>query len=115
MARLEETGGLELRPEGWTGEPLAITVRGDAVTVCPMCRFGIDYTTTADEAEALAAADLVFARPVRDLADFVAGRAVATVSRRRWLGLKAGWDVRFTPAAAAGLRSPGVRVFRWTL
>jgi hypothetical protein len=113
-ADLAERGIVELRPVGWVGEPLAVTVRGDTVTLHPLCPFGLDYSTTASVEEARAEPGRVFARPLGGLADFLGGRAVVTVRRRRWLGFKAGWDVAFARAAdAPGAEAAGAEVIAW--
>jgi len=113
-AELAAAGAVEIAPRGWGGAPFGIAARGDTVTLRPLCRFGLDYITTAPAAEVAADPARVFARPVGDIADFVAGRTVVAVRRLRWLGLKAGWDVRFAPAAEAeAARARGAEVIAW--
>jgi len=51
---------------------------------------------------------------IEAIADFVAGRTVVSVARRRWWFLKAGWCVGFIPAAEAEeARRTGATVIRW--
>jgi hypothetical protein len=84
---------IEITPPNWKGPPFTIAVRGDTVTVCPLCKFGFDYTSTATEAD-LAEAQRVFAKPISEIADFVAGRTVVAIKRNRFLFLKSGRSLR---------------------
>ena len=93
--------------------PFLIELRGDTVTIFPFCTFGLDYVSTASS-EDLERQPAVFAEPIAAIADFVTGRTVVSIRRRRWWFLKTGWRVGFVPAAAAeAARRAGATVIAW--
>jgi|SRR5215469_11592447 len=105
---------IEITPPNWNGPPFTIAVRGDTVTVCPLCKFGFDYCSTATEADLEQAPQRVFEKPVAEIADFVTGRTVVAIKRNRFLFLKSGWDVRFVPVGSAqSVREQGFSVVAW--
>jgi hypothetical protein len=87
---------IEVRPRGWNGPSFRIYVRdGDTVTVYPLCDFGLDYISTANDEDLKQRPDLVFERVLSDVTEFVGGRKVIAIKRHKWLFIKLGWDVRF--------------------
>ena len=78
----------------------SLSTFADTVTIFPFCAFGLDYVSTASSAD-LERQPGVFAEPIEAIADFVAGRTVISIGRRRSWFLKAGWRVGFMPAAEA--------------
>ena len=105
---------IDVHPRNWDGPPFTIDIRADTVTVFPLCHFGFDYISTATDEDLEERPHLVFARVVSEIADFVGGRTVVAIKRRRWLFMKAGWDVRFVAAPDIGdaLRA-GASIVAW--
>ena len=105
---------IAITPPNWKGPPFTIDVRGDTVTVRPLCKFGFDYSSTATEADLEHAPQRVFAKPVSEIADFVTGRTVVAIKRNKFLFLKSGWDVRFVAAGnAQDRRDQGYSIVAW--
>jgi len=105
---------VEITPPNWQGPPFTIDIRGDAVTVCPLCDFGLDYISTASEADLEQEPHRVFAKPVSEIVDFVSGRAVVAIKPNKFLFVKSGWDVRFVPIAnAQDVRDHGFSMVAW--
>jgi DNA polymerase III epsilon subunit-like protein len=88
-----------------------LTLDQSTVSVFPFCDFGIDYVSTATSEDLRERPQFVFAKAVSEIADFVTGRTVVAIKRRRWLFMKAGWDVRFLPLSAVdGARRTGASI-----
>ena len=105
---------IEVYPPNWNGPPFTIDFRSDTVTIFPLCKFGLDYVFLATEEDLEERPHLVFARVVSEIADFVGGRTVIAVKRRRWLFMKAGWDVRFIPTPDVDeARRTGASIVVW--
>jgi hypothetical protein len=105
---------IEVFPPNWDGPPFRVDIRSDAVTVCPLCDFGLDYISTATSEDLQERPHLVFAKVVSEIADFVSGRTVVAIKQRRWLFMKAGWDVRFVPTHDLDdARRAGASVIAW--
>ena len=105
---------IEVRPPKWKGPPFRIYISSDTVSVFPLCDFGLDYISTANREELKKKPQLVFAKVVSDIADFVSGQTVVAIKRRRWLFMKAGWDVQFVPLSAAdAVRGSGASIISW--
>jgi len=115
VAERAQNGRLvEITPPNWTGPPFTIDIRGDTVTVCPLCHFGFDYISTATAADLQQEPHRVFARPVSEITDFVSGRTVVAIRRNRFLFVKTGWDVSFVPAAKRhDVRDKGFSIVAW--
>jgi hypothetical protein len=113
--RSAQTGRpIEIRDPMNEKPPFVIDVHEDTVTINPFCAFGLDYVSTASSEDLERQPAAVFAEPIEAIADFVAGRTVVSVARRRWWFLKAGWCVGFIPAAEAEeARRTGATVIRW--
>ena len=94
---------IAISPPNWTGPPLRIDIEGDTVKQCPLCDFALDYIFTASDDDLVTTPDQVFQNLITDLRDFVSGRTVVAIKRRKFLILKVGWDVRFIPASQASL------------
>jgi hypothetical protein len=105
---------IEVRPPKWNGPPFRIYISSDAVSVFPLCDFGLDYISTANSDDLKQRPQLVFAKVVFDIADFVSGRTVVAIKRRKWFFMKAGWDVQFVPLSNvdAVCRS-GASIINW--
>ena len=105
---------IEIQPPNGEARPLTIDVRGDTVTLFPCCDFGLDYIFTAPNNDLEERPHAVFARAVSEISDFVDGRTVVAATRRRWLFIKVGWDVRFIPASDAENASrAGASIIAW--
>ena len=105
---------IEISPPNWDGIPFRIDIRSDTVTVFPLCHFGLDYISTATNEDLKERPHLVFTKVVSDIADFVSGRMVVAIKRRRWLFMKAGWDVRFMPTRDRDdARRAGASILAW--
>src|SRR5260370_34173367 len=65
---------IEVRPSNWKGPPFRIDIKTDTVSVFPLCEFGIDYISTANNEDLKERGQLVFAKVVAEIADFVSGR-----------------------------------------
>jgi hypothetical protein len=105
---------IEITPRNWKGPPFTIDVRGDTVTVCPLCNFGLDYISTATAVDLQQEPHRVFAKPISEIADFVTGRSVVAIKRNRFLFVNAGWNVRFVPVANAhDARDKGFSIAAW--
>jgi hypothetical protein len=105
---------IEVSPPNWPGPPFRIDIRSDSVSVFPLCDFGIDYISTATSEDLKERPQLVFAKVVAEITDFVSGRTVVAVKRHRWLFIKAGWDVRFVPASTVdAARRAGASIIAW--
>lgn len=105
---------IQVSPSNWKGPPFRIIISSDTVSVFPLCDFGLDYISTANIEDLKQRPELVFASVVSDIIDFVSGRTAVAINRRKFLFMKAGWDVRFLPRseiAAAG-RS-GASIVTW--
>ena len=87
-------GTIEISPSNWDGPPFRIDIGSDTVTVLPLCNFGLDYISTATKQDLEERSDLVFAKVLTDISDFVSGRTIVAIRRRKFLFMKAGWDVR---------------------
>ena len=112
--RAQDEPLIEITPPNWKGPPFTIDVRGDTVTVCPLCNFGFDYISTAAEADLEREPRRVFAKPLSEIADFVGGHTVVLIKRNKFLFLKLGWDVRFVPVGnARDARDKGFSVIAW--
>ena len=89
---------IEISPPNWDGPPFCVDNRPpDTVTVSPLCNFGLDYISTATRQDLEERSDLVFAKVLTDIVDFVSGRTIVAIRRHKFLFMKAGWDVRFVP------------------
>jgi hypothetical protein len=105
---------IQVSPPNWNGPPFRIEIYSDTVSIFPLCDFGIDYISTATSEDLKERPQLVFERVVSEIADFVGGRTVVAIKRRRWLFMKAGWDVRFLPLSAVdGVRRSGASIIAW--
>jgi hypothetical protein len=105
---------IEVVPPNWQGPPFRIDIGPDSITIFPLCQFGLDYISSADTKDLQEKPDIVFAKVVADITNFVDGRTVVAIKRRRWLFLKAGWDVRFVAAADLDeVRRGGASVIAW--
>jgi hypothetical protein len=105
---------IEVRPPKWDGSPFRIHISSDTVSVFPLCDFGLDYISTANREDLEQRPQLVFAKVISDIADFVNRRTVVVIKRRRWLFMKAGWDVQFVPFSAAdAARRSGASIINW--
>jgi len=105
---------IEVRPPKWNASPLRIHISSDTVSVFPLCDFGLDYISTANKDDLEQRPQLVFAKVVSDIADFVSHRTVVAIKRRRWFFIKAGWDVQFVPLSAAdAARRSGASIINW--
>src|SRR5689334_8702711 len=93
----EDDDPIQICPPNWNGPPFRISISRDTVSVFPLCDFGLDYISTANADDLTQRPGLVFAKVVTDIADFVSGRTVVVIKRRKFLFMKAGWDVRFLP------------------
>jgi hypothetical protein len=115
IARSAQTGHpIEITDPLNEKPPFVVDVREDTVTINPFCAFGLDYVSSASSEDLERQPAAVFAEPLAAIADFVAGRTVVSIARRRWWFLKAGWRVGFIPAAAAEEASrTGATVIRW--
>jgi hypothetical protein len=101
-------------PPNWNGLPFRIEIGSDNLSVFPLCRFGIDYISTATATDLKERPKLVFAKPILEITDFVNGRTVVSVSRHHWLFVKLGWDVRFLPRSAVNrARRAGAQIIAW--
>jgi hypothetical protein len=105
---------IQVCPSGWKGLPFRIYISSDTVSVFPLCDFGLDYISTANSEDLKQGPELVFARVISDIADFVNGRTAVAIKRRRLFFMKAGWDVRFLPQSAidAAART-GASIIAW--
>jgi hypothetical protein len=107
-------GVIEISPPNWDGSPFRIDIRSDTVTVLPLCNFGLDYISTATKQDLEERPDLVFAKVLTDISDFVSGRTVVAIRRRKSLFMKAGWDVRFVPTSEMEqARRSGATIVAW--
>ena len=104
---------MEIVPQSWSGSPFRIEVRGDTVAVHPLCEFGLDYTSTAAALDLELRPELVFDKVISDIVGFVTGKTVLAVTRRRFLFMKAGRDVRFLPKADAKPVPAGTSIIAW--
>jgi len=105
---------IEVRPPKWNGPPFRIYISPDTVSVFPLCDFGLDYISTANSEDLKERPQLVFAKVVSDIADFVGGRTVVAIKRRKWLFMKAGWDVQFVPLSTVDTaRRSGASIINW--
>jgi hypothetical protein len=105
---------IEVRPPKWDGPPLRMYISSDTVSVFPLCDFDLDYIYTANSEDLKERPQIVFAKVVSDIADFVGGRAVVAIKRRKWLFMKAGWDVQFVPLSAVdAARRSGASIINW--
>jgi hypothetical protein len=101
-------------PPNWNGLPFRIEIGSDSLSVFPLCRFGIDYISTATAEDLKERPKLVFAKPVSEISDFVNGRTVVSVKRHQWLFVRLGWDVRFVPRSALDhARRSGAQIIAW--
>jgi hypothetical protein len=108
------SASIEVRPPNWEGSPFRIYISSDTVSVFPLCDFGLDYISTANRDDLEQRPQLVFAKVISDIADFVNRRSVVVIKRRRWLFMKAGWDVQFVPLSAAdAARRSGASIINW--
>jgi hypothetical protein len=107
-------GAIEISPPNWDGSPFRIDIRSDTVTVLPLCNLGLDYISTATKQDLEERTGLVFAKVLTDISDFVSGRTVVAIRRRKFLFMKAGWDVRFVPASEMEqARRSGATIVAW--
>jgi hypothetical protein len=110
----ESPSTIEVRPPNWKGPPFRIDIKTDTVSVFPLCGFGIDYISTANNEDLKERGQLVFPKVVAEIADFVSGRTAVAIKRRRWLFMKAGWDVHFVPLSAVdATRRSGASIINW--
>ena len=101
-------------PPNWNGLPFRIEIGSDSLSVFPLCRFGIDYISTATAKDLKERPKLVFAKPVSEISDFVNGRSVVSIRRHQWLFMRLGWDVRFVPRSALDrARRAGAQIIAW--
>jgi hypothetical protein len=106
---------IEISPPNWDGPPFCVDIHPpDTVTVSPLCNFGLDYISTATKQDLEERSDLVFAKVLTDIADFVSGRTVVAIRRHKFLFMKAGWDVRFVPITEMEqARRSGASIAAW--
>lgn len=106
---------IEIEPRSGDGRPLTLEIRGDdTVTLFPCCDFGLDYISTGRDEDLAERPQVVFAKVVADIADFIDGRTVVAIKRQRWLFIKLGWDVRFLPTSDAdAARRAGASIIDW--
>jgi hypothetical protein len=114
LAESDADDRVEVWPSNWKGLPFRISISSDTVSVFPLCDFALDYISTANTDDLKERPDLVFAKVVSDIADFVGGRTVVAIKRRKFLFMKAGWDVRFLPHSAVdAARRTGASIISW--
>jgi hypothetical protein len=105
---------IQVCPSNWKGSPFRIHISSDTVSVFPLCDFGLDYISTATGEDLKQRPELVFAKVISDITDFVSGRTAVAIKRRKLFFMKVGWDVRFLPQSVidAAART-GASIITW--
>ncbi len=96
-------GLITVVPSGWKGQAFRIQDnRRNAISIYPMCEFGIQYVIGASGADIESKPGVVFKGIITDILDFFQGRKVAYISEEKGLFKKKGWKARLIPLADAG-------------